>query len=71
MLNTMFLPIQDYTQLDKANLNIRQAIRIKRTRKRYAVIHGDDLHLVNNLDRLVFDTLRASDLYGIEVYQLR
>ena len=67
----MFLPILDATQLDKASLNIRQALRITKTRKKYAVIHGDDLHLVNNLDRLIFDTLRASDLYGIEVYQLR
>lgn len=67
----MFLPIQDATQLDKASLNIRQALRIAKTRKRYAVIHSDKLHLVDNLDRLVFDTLRASDLYGIEVYQLR
>ena len=67
----MFLPIQDSTQLDKASLNIRQSLRIAKSRKRYAVIHGDDLHLVNNLDRLIFDTLRASDLYGLEVYQLR
>ena len=65
------LLIQDRTQLSKANINIKQALRIEATRKRFAVIDGDKLHLVNNLDRLIFDTLKASNLYNIEVYQLR
>lgn len=67
----MFLPIKDETELNRADINIRQALRIAKSRKRYAVIQGDKLHLVNDLNRLIFDTLRASDLYGIEVYQLR
>jgi hypothetical protein len=67
----MFLPIKDFTQLDQADLNIRQALRINRTRKKYAVINGDKLHLVNNLDRFIFDTLAAKDLYSIEIYQLK
>lgn len=66
----MFLPIQDESQLNRANLNIRQALRIARTRKKYAVLQGDKLHLVNDLERLVFDTLRAEDLYDVEVYQI-
>lgn len=65
------LLIQDRTQLNKADINIKQALRIEMSRKRFAVINGDNLHLVNNLDRLVFDTLKASNLYEIEVYQLR
>jgi len=67
----MFLPIKDFTQLDQADLNIRQALRINRTRKKYAVINGDKLHLINNLDRFIFDTLAAKDLYNIEIYQLK
>ena len=65
------LLIQDKTQLNKADINIKQALRIEATRKRFAVINGDKLHLVNNLDRLVFDTLKREDLYNVEVYQLR
>lgn len=67
----MFLPIKDETELNKAELNIRQALRIAKSQKRYAVLQGDKLHLVNDLERLVFDTLRANDLYDVEVYQLR
>jgi hypothetical protein len=65
------LLIQDKTQLNKADINIKQALRIETSRKRFAVINGDKLHLVNNLDRLVFDTLKREDLYNVEVYQLR
>jgi hypothetical protein len=65
------LLIQDRTQLNKADINIKQALRIETSRKKFAVLHGDKLHLVNDLNRLVFDTLRGDDLYNVEVYQLR
>jgi hypothetical protein len=65
------LLIQDRTQLNKADINIKQALRIEASRKRFAVINGDKLHLVNDLNRLVFDTLRGDELYNVEVYQLR
>ena len=65
------LLIQDKTQLNKADINIKQALRIEMSRKRYAVINGDKLHLVDNLERLIFDTLKADNLYDVEVYQLR
>lgn len=65
------LLIQDKTQLNRADINIKQALRIEASRKRFAVINGDKLHLVNDLNRLVFDTLRGDDLYSVEVYQLR
>jgi len=67
----MFLPIRDEKELNKADIDIRQALRIAKSRKRYAVLNGDNLHLVNDLERLIFDTLRAENLYQIEVYQLR
>ena len=63
--------IQDKTQLNKAEINIRQALRIEMSRKKFAVLNGDKLHLVDNLERLIFDTLKAENLYSIEVYQLR
>jgi hypothetical protein len=65
------LLIQDKTQLNKADINIKQALRIEASRKRFAVINGDKLHLVDDLERLVFDTLKSDDLYNVEVYQLR
>ena len=65
------LLIQDKTQLNKAEINIKQALRIELTRKKYAVLSGEKLHLVNNLDRLIFDTLKSENLYFIEVFQLR
>lgn len=67
----MFLPIKDEQELNKADLNIKQALRIAKSRKRFAVIHADNLHLVNDLNRLIFDTLSHKDLYDIEIYQLR
>ena len=63
--------IQDKTQLNKAEINIRQALRIEMSRKRFAVLNGEKLHLVDNLERLIFDTLKDENLYSIEVYQLR
>ena len=65
------LLIQDKTQLNKADINIKQALRIETSRKRFAVINGDKLHLVNDLERLIFDTLKSENLYFIEVFQLR
>ena len=65
------LLIQDKTQLNKADINIKQALRIEMSRKRFAVLNGEKLHLVNNLDRLIFDTLKSENLYFIEVFQLR
>ena len=65
------LLIQDKTQLNKADINIKQALRIETSRKKFAVINWEKLHLVDNLERLIFDTLKAENLYSIEVYQLR
>ena len=65
------LLIQDKTQLNKAEINIKQALRIEMSRKKFAVLNGEKLHLVDNLERLIFDTLKAENLYSIEVYQLR
>ena len=65
------LLIQDKTQLNTAEINIKQALRIETSRKKFAVLNGEKLHLVDNLERLIFDTLKAENLYSIEVYQLR
>lgn len=65
------LLIKDKTQLNRAEINIKQALRIETSRKKFAVLNGEKLHLVDNLERLIFDTLKAENLYSIEVYQLR
>ena len=65
------LLIKDKTQLNRADINIKQALRIETSRKKFAVLNGEKLHLVDNLERLIFDTLKAENLYSIEVYQLR
>ena len=65
------LLIQDKAQLNKADINIKQALRIEASRKKFAVINGNKLHLVNDLNRLIFDTFRGQDLYNVEVYELR
>ena len=65
------LLIKDKTQLNRADINIKQALRIETSRKKFAVLNGEKLHLVDNLERLIFDTLKAENLYQIEVFQLR
>jgi hypothetical protein len=67
----MFLTIQDKNNIERADLKAGQLLRIDKSRKRYAVIHGDTLHLVNNLDRLIYDTLKDENRYSIDIYQLR
>jgi hypothetical protein len=67
----MFLVIKDKIEIERAELKAGQILRIDKTRKKFAVICCDRLHLVNNLDRLIYDTLKAENLYSIEVYQLR
>ena len=67
----MFLTIKDRTEIARAELTAGQVLRIDKTRKRFAIVNGDKLHLVNNLDRLIYDTLRGESLAYIDIYQLR
>lgn len=65
------LNILDLQQLDNHEMTIKQRFRITRTRKSFAVFVGDDLYLVNDLERLFFDRLRAENIYNALIYQLR
>jgi hypothetical protein len=47
-----------------------QKIRIEKTNKRYAILNGDKLHLVNGLDRILKDKLKDAYSYEVEVYDL-
>ena len=65
------LNILDVAQLDNHEMTIKQRFRISKTRKAFAVFVNDDLHLVNDLDRLFFDRLRAENIYNALIYQLK
>lgn len=62
--------ILDSTELENAEITIKQRLRILKSRKKYAVICLDTLYLVNDLERLFFDRLRAENIYSALVYQL-
>lgn len=65
------LNILDPQQLDHHEMTIKQRFRISKTRKAFAVFVENDLHLVNDLDRLFFDRLRAKNIYNAQIYQLK
>ena len=63
--------ILDPQQLDHHEMTIKQRFRISRTRKAFAVFIDDNLHLVDDLERLFFDRLRAENIYNAQIYQLK
>jgi hypothetical protein len=65
------IQINTFEDLSNESLNANQALRIATSRKRFAVISEQGLHLVNDLNRLIYDKLRAEDVYSIRVYQLK
>ena len=54
-----------------SSLTLKDLIRIARTRKSYAVYIGKKLHLVNDIDRLFLDRLKANDIYKATIYYLK
>lgn len=65
------LNILDHQQLDYQEMTIKQRLRLSRTRKAFAVFIDDNLHLVDDLERLFFDRLRAENIYNAQIYQLK
>lgn len=65
------LNILSIEHLDHQEMTIKQRFRITRTRKAYAVFIDDTLYLVNDLERLFFDRLRAENIYNALIYQLK
>lgn len=65
------LNILSIEQLDSQEMTIKQRLRITRTRKAYAVFIDDTLYLVNDLERLFFDRLKAENIYNALIYQLK
>jgi len=63
--------ILDMEQLQEQELTIKQRLRIFKSRKKYAVFVDDKLYLVNDIDRLFFDRLRAENIYNALIYQLK
>lgn len=66
----MYINTLSKKDLEHAALTMGQKIRIAKTKKRFAVINNDELHLVNKLDRLLSDKLKDAIYYGVEVYDL-
>ena len=65
------LNILSIEQLDYQEMTIKQRLRISRTRKAFAVFIDDTLYLVNDLERLFFDRLKAENIYNALIYQLK
>lgn len=65
------LNILDLKQLENQPMTIKQRFRISKTRKAFAVFVENDLYLVNDLDRLFLDRLRAENIYNAQIYQLK
>lgn len=65
------LQINTFEDLSKESLNANQALRIATSRKRFAVISEQGLHLVNDLNRLIYEKLRSEDVHLVRVYQLK
>jgi len=63
--------INTFEDLSKESLNANQALRIATSRKRYAVMSEQGLHLVNDLNRLIYEKLRSEDVHSVRVYQLK
>lgn len=71
MLNNL-IPIRSKNELFlDSSFKLTHLIRIARTRKQYAVFVGKKLHLVNDIDRLFLDRLKAQDIYKATIYNLR
>lgn len=65
------LPIKSKTEIFMdSNFCLKDLIRISRTRKNFAVYVGKKLHLVNDIDRLFLDRLKANDIYNATIYNL-
>ena len=65
------LTILDTTELENQEMTIKQRFRISKTRKQFAVFVENNLYLVNDLDRLFLDRLRAENIYNAQIYQLK
>lgn len=65
------LTILDANELDNQDMTIKQRLRLMKSRKQFAVFIDDDLHLVNDIDRLFFDRLRHESIYNAVIYQIR
>lgn len=63
--------ILDIEQLQEQEITIKQRLRIFKSRKKYAVFVGENLYLINDLERLFFDRLKHENVYYAQVYQLR
>lgn len=70
----MFLdiyPLKDIKELKNERLPMNQLNRIAKSKKEYAVLIEDKLHLVNDLNTLFNDRLRHEQIYNPRIYPLK
>lgn len=58
-------------ELLSEDLNMKDQIRVSRSKKDYAVIVNNRLHLVNDIDRLFLDRLRHEIYSEARIYYLK
>lgn len=58
-------------ELLNEDLNMKDQIRISRSKKDYAVIVNDRLYLVNDIDRLFLDRLKHERYSHARIYYLK
>jgi hypothetical protein len=63
--------IKTLEQLEQRSCTAKQIFRIATTRKRFAVFTSDNLHLVNNLQKLIREKLFNEQISDIDIYQLK
>lgn len=65
-----FNPIQELSNYNIKELNLIDIFRIGKTKKQFAVITDEKVHLTNNPKRLVADKYTIYDAYSITILDL-
>ena len=66
----MYINTLSKQDLEYASLTMGQKVRIAKTKKRFAILNSDKLHLVNDLNRTLRDKLKDAYSCVVEVYDL-
>ena len=65
-----FSPIQELSNYNIKELNLIDIFRIGKTKKQFAVITDEKVHLTNNPKRLVSEKYTIYDAYSITILDL-
>jgi len=68
---TNLYPLCSIDDLKNESLTMKDITRISKSKKAYAVLMPDKLHLVDDLDRLFNDRLRHERIFEARIYPLK